>query len=322
MTIAPTGVPVGLPTTSCDAPPPPLVGGGVVATPVQTPVQSPMQVPSTAAPAVAALGASSLTQVPTGGLFASAPVTINGGAAAAPAAALPPMVAAPGLAPVAAAGAPVAAAAPTAAPARHTTHAPGGTQSDANLVESTLGILRQSPSGAQMVDRLLAVKARVNVVSDAEFNALGHGDAHAFYDPKQNAMFLRRSDLADATKQRFAAVALAHEGTHLLDDVGGVANPFIDDVAHQIQAAGGTTTAKGASIQAQALFELTMIKEARAFVFAGQVAKDLGVQTPTSDPTSVAAAGGNDQATYAKVWTSLLSSAYNPDHRSAAVRSF
>jgi hypothetical protein len=287
---------------------------------VQTPVQSPLQVPSTAAPAVAALGASSLTSVPSGGLFATAPVTLNGGAAAAPAAAVVPTTA-PAL-PAAATASPTAAATPAATPTRLTTLAPGGAQSDADLVESTLGILRQSPSGAQMVDRLLAVKARVNVVSDAEFSALGHGDAHAFYDPKQDAMFLRRSDLADATKQRFAAVALAHEGTHLLDDVGGVSDPFIEDAAHRVQAAGGTATANGAAIQAQALFELTMIKEARAFVFAGQVARDLAVPTPSSDPTSVAAAGGNDQSTYAKVWSSLLTSAYNPEHRTAAVRAF
>jgi hypothetical protein len=282
-------------------------------------MQSPMQVPSSAAPAVAALGASSLTSVPGGGLFATpvaaAPIAITGAAAAPVSPAVAP-IASP--APVAAVAAPAA----PATPQRLTSLAPGGSQADANLVESTLGVLRQSASGAQLVDRLLAVGARINVISDAEFQAMGHADAHAFFDPKSDAMYLRRSDLADASSTRFAAVALAHEGTHLLDDVGNVADPFIQQAAARVQAAGGLSTAQGIEVQKQVLFELMMIKESRAFVFAGQVAKDLAVKTPATDPTSIAAAGGNDQATYQKVWSSLLTSGYNPEHRAGAPRSF
>jgi hypothetical protein len=65
-------------------------------------------------------------------------------------------------APVATGAAPVA----TATPQRLTTVAPGGQQSDANLVEATLNVLRGSQGGAAMVDRLLAVGARINVISD------------------------------------------------------------------------------------------------------------------------------------------------------------
>jgi hypothetical protein len=151
---------------------------------------------------------------------------------------------------------------------------------------------------------------------------MGHQDAHAFYDPKVDTMFLRRSDLADTNNMRFAAVALAHEGTHLLDDVGKVSDPFIQQASQKIAAAGGPNTAAGKAAQDQAMFELTMIKEARAFVFAGQVAKDLHVTTPATDPTSVSSAGGNDMATYSRVWDALLKSGYNPEHRTATVRSF
>lgn len=208
----------------------------------------------------------------------------------------------------------------TAAPQRLTAVAPGGNQADADLVERTLGVLRGSPNGAQVVDRLLAVGARINVISDAEFQAMGHGDSHAFYDPKIDTMFLRRSDLADQSGIQFAAVALAHEGTHLLDDVAGLAEPVIRDITAKVVAAGGLGTPAGAEAREQGLFELTMIKETRAFLFAGQVARDLGVQLPATDPTATAIAGGNDQATFNAVWQRLLESSYNPSGRRATPR--
>ncbi|MCW2924636.1 MAG: hypothetical protein JWM98_2040, partial [Thermoleophilia bacterium] len=217
---------------------------------------------------------------------------------------------------------PAAPAVATATPQRLTALAPGAQASDADLVEATLNKLRTSPAGSQIVDRLLAVGAKINVVSDAEIEAMGHGNAHAVYDPKVDTMFLRRSDLANSSNIGFAAVALAHEGTHLLDDVGSIDAPFLNQATQRVLAAGGPNTAAGAEAQKQAGFEITMIKEARAFTFAGQVARQLGVSTPAADPTSVAAAGNNDQATYAKVWQSLLTSSYNPEHRAAAVANF
>jgi antirestriction protein ArdC len=202
-----------------------------------------------------------------------------------------------------------------------TSLAPGGVASDANLVESALATLRSSASGAQVVDRLLAVGAKVNVINDNEFAALGHGEAHAFFDPSNDTIYMRRSEL-QGPDHRFSAVALAHEGTHLLDDVAGVADPFVARKAQVIAAAGGLATPAGAEAQKQAIFELTMIKEARAFTFAGQVAKELAVATPANDATSISAAGANDQATYGRVWNALLTSAYNPEKRTAAVANF
>lgn len=327
MTIAPSGTSVGLPTTpgSCDTLPPPLVGGG------QSPVQSPVQVGASSVPApgtgglgapvpttpaaTATIGAATLGGAGPTAITTAAPVAVTGPLGATlPAAASVPITTAP---------ATTAATAPAAAtPQRLTTLAPGAAASDADLVESTLSVLRQSPAGAQVVDRLLAVGAKINVLSDAEIAAMGHGTAHAVYDPKVDTMFLRRSDLANTSNIGFAAVALAHEGTHLLDDVGKVDAPYVMQATQRVIAAGGPTTAAGIEAQEQATFELTMIKEARAFTFAGQVAKQLGVALPATDPTSVSVAGGNDQATYGKVFQSLLSSSYNPERRAAPIANF
>lgn len=222
--------------------------------------------------------------------------------------------AAPGATPVGAAAAPVAASAPL------TTVAPGGNPQDAALVERALGVLRQSPSGAQAVDRMLAVGAKINVISDQEFAAMGHDSAHAFYDPKIDTMFLRRSDLADEQNVKFAAIALVHEGTHLLDDVSGISAPITQEITNRVVAAGGLGTPAGIEAREQGLFELTMIKETRAFLFAGTVARELGVQLPATDPTTIAINGGNDQGTYDAVWQRLLRSSYNEQGRSAAPR--
>ncbi len=332
---APQGMATGLPAapaSSCAVTqaPPPLVGGGMPPTAVG--VTFPSAPPLAGAPS-------------TGATTATLGATTIGGAAAAPqGASFPTTNALPLLAPgvntasslpgpssvieavtggvtsVAPASASAPTAASAAAPQPLTTLAPGGNAQDAALVERTLGVLRQSASGAQIVDRLLAAGARVNVISDEEFRAMGHGDAHAFYDPKIDTMFLRRSDLADDANVRFAAVALAHEGTHLLDDVAKLSDPFVAQVSQQVAAAGGLETAQGAAIRDQSMFELTMIKETRAFLFAGQVARELGVTLPSTDPTSTAIAGANDQATYNAVWQRLLQSSYNREGRTATAR--
>lgn len=196
----------------------------------------------------------------------------------------------------------------------------GGNEQDAQYVERALEVLRGSASGAQIVDRLLAVNAKINVLSDQEFASLGHDSAHAFYDPAADTMYLRRSNLADDGNVKFAAVALAHEGTHLLDDVSGITEPVTKEIVGKVAAAGGLESSGGIEARDQGLFELKMIKETRAFVFSGAVARELGLDLPNSDPTSVAIAGANDSATFNAVWERLLRSAYNAEQRSAAPR--
>jgi len=275
---------------------PNVAGAGVVQAPFQSPVQAPVMVqgsgPLTATNTAISVPANA-GNAATAGVGALGATPINTGAA-----------------PAGASGV-----------SRMTSVAPGGTQGDANLVEATLNVLRGSASGAAVVDRLLAVGARINVISDAEATAMGHGDAHAFFDPAKDTMYLRRSDLSGANLN-FAAVAIAHEGTHLLDDAAGLAEPFIQQASNGVAALGGTATARGLEAQKQALFELTMIKETRAFVLAGQVARDLGVALPVGDPTTIAARGGNNQNTYSLVWQTLMTTAYNPDKRTAPARNF
>lgn len=253
-----------------------------------------------------------MTIAPTSCALAPAPL-VQQQAATVPSVPAPTATAA-GPAPTTTAPATSAAADATAGAGRLTTVAPGGSQSDADLVEGALETLRRSTAGAVVVDRLLATDARINVVSDAEFAAMGQDGAHAFYDPKVGAMYLRRTDLQGESGADFAAVALAHEGVHMLDDTARVDAAYV--------AAASRSIAAGSLTQEQARFELTMIREARAFTFAGQVARELGVQLPQDDPTHVAASGANDQATYAAVWAALLGSSYNPEGRAAAVQNF
>lgn len=214
----------------------------------------------------------------------------------------------------------VPAMASTPAPASMTALAAGGNASDAQLVEGTLNVLRSTPAGAHIVDRLLANNAKVNVISDAQFAQMGQADAHAFFDPNIDTVFLRRSDLA--TNQQMAAIELAHEGTHLLDDIAGLNKPLFAEAQARAQALGGTTP-QAREVEAQARFEEMIISEARAFTFAGQVAQQLGyTRLASSDPTLISARGSNSQATYAQVFQALLKGPYNTEHRTAQVRNF
>ncbi|MBC7645025.1 MAG: hypothetical protein H7123_07850, partial [Thermoleophilia bacterium] len=138
-------------------------------------------------------------------------------------------------------------------------------------------------------------------------------DAHAYFDPNVNVLYLRRDDLQRDTK--LAAIEIAHEGTHLLDHVGKVNDAFTKP--REATFAGlGAAQAKAARDQLS--FESMMVAESRAFVYAGQVARDIGWTGVAADPTSIASAGGNDAATYAKVWQQLLTGPYNNEHRTAA----
>jgi hypothetical protein len=179
--------------------------------------------------------------------------------------------------------------------------------------------LRQSQSGARLLDTLIANKANVVVLSDEEFAQDGQQAAHAYFRPANDTIYMRRSDLqADST---LSAVELAHEGVHLLDEIGNVDDTFVTSESQRI----GAITDPVARDEAtrQAVFELTMIKEARAVLYSGQIVHELGYTgLKADDPTMVAATGGNDQATYGAVWNALLASAYNPDHRTAAVKDF
>lgn len=194
----------------------------------------------------------------------------------------------------------------------------GPLSGDQQLVASALLALQQSGHGARLVDQLISQHANVLVLSDEEFAAAGEQAAHAFYNPANDAIYLRRSDLQKDV--RLAAVEFAHEGVHLLDDKGRVADAFIKSESARI-AAITDPAAREAAVQ-QTQFELTMIKEARAFTFTGRIAYEIGLQLAQGDPTGVAAQGGNDQSTYSAVWQALLGSNYNPQRRTAAIRDF
>lgn len=200
-----------------------------------------------------------------------------------------------------------------AEPAALTTVGAGGSATDAALVEHALGVLSATASGASIVNGLRGVGAHMMVMSAAEFAANGESGAHAYFDPNTTTLYLRREDLANNDK--LAAVEIAHEGTHLLDYIGHVNDAW--RAQRQQQLVGTSGAFEGAAL-AQLRFENMMVAEARAFTFAGQVAREVGWQAPYGDPTFDAMAGANDAATYGRVWQRLLAGPYNTDHLQAA----
>ena len=195
---------------------------------------------------------------------------------------------------------------------------PGAQAGDDQLVAAAFETLRQSPQGAGLVQQLFASGAHINLLSDQQFAQVGEDGAHAFYDPKADTIYLRRSDLQSNLK--LAAIEIAHEGVHLIDDKAHVGAGYLQQKSKEISQFGNT--AQGAEALKQAQFEYSLILETRAFTYTGQVARELGYDSGPADPTTIAAAGKNDQATYGKVWQALLDSPYNPEQRTATAANF
>ncbi|MCW2924634.1 MAG: hypothetical protein JWM98_2038 [Thermoleophilia bacterium] len=195
------------------------------------------------------------------------------------------------------------------------------TPADAGLVDRALGFLRQSPTGAPVLEAMTRYRVKLQVLDDARFAALGHDDAAAYYDTSTDTMSIRRSWLQD--KPEKTASLIAHEGTHAVDDASGLGAGALQSRIARIKATPGVTPAQVAQLTDQASWEVSVAKESRAYLVQGQVLRELHQDDPTKmgGAVLVAAQGANDHATYDKVFTTIVGSAeggYNPQGRKAA----
>jgi len=211
-----------------------------------------------------------------------------------------------------------------AAAGRQTTATAGRIQllspNDAPLLKTAFGELAKSTTGKPVLDALQAHGARIAVLSDAEFARLGHEDSGAWFDPQQDIMYVRRDWLQK--NPVVTASAIAHEAVHAIDDASGLLQDAKDAKARALAALGGEATpALVESRVAQAMWELSIAAETRAFVIQGQILRELGQAEKAAGPIAIAAQGANDRATYDRVFAGIVAhggSAYNPDDRTAA----
>lgn len=208
---------------------------------------------------------------------------------------------------------------------RHTTATPGRiellTPGDAALVDAALAELRRSPSGAPVLSALQQFGVRVKVLGDAEFAQLGHEGSGAWFDATQDVMYVRREWLQK--NPAATASVIAHEGVHAIDDASGLLQGAREARARQLAAMPGDSPTLIEQRVQQAMWELSVASEARAFLVQGQVLRELDqVQKASAGGAiAVAAAGANDRATYDRVFQTIVTeggSAYNPEGRSAA----
>lgn len=189
-----------------------------------------------------------------------------------------------------------------------------------SVVQNTLAVLDATPHGKLVSSGLRSSNAPIIVMTDSDFESKFHSPlAYAMYEPKDKSIYMRRTTLE--ADPRFAAVALAHEGTHYLDDVSGIESTAIQRAIDSINLL-EKDRQNDATKQKQ--WEISMIGEARAFVVSGHVARELGAKLENSDVSAIAAKSVNepDSTIYAKVWQRLLESNYNPEHRMAPPQHF
>lgn len=187
---------------------------------------------------------------------------------------------------------------------------------DQALLDAALGELGRSPTGAPILAQLERSNVQMRVLDDARFDQMDKQGSAAVYDPQQDTMFLRRSWLQKSPGK--TASLIAHEGQHALDDLGNVGMAALQQRTAAL-ARGGAVTA---AIVQQAGWEVSIAKEARAYLVQGQVLRDLGLVDPAKvgGPLLTAAQGANDRATYDAVFRGLVSSpegGYNPEGRQA-----
>jgi hypothetical protein len=173
------------------------------------------------------------------------------------------------------------------------------TPADKPLVDAMLAQLRTSQTGLQVLAGIERIGAKVTVLDDAQFEAAGHKDSGAYYDPPTDTMYVRRSDLQ--REPRRAAATFAHEATHALDDAGRVGEAYVAQETARLNATGQMNAAQVEQVGVN----LSLAKEARAFTVHTTVMRELGEQ-PEGMLSDVVRTGANDLATYQKIFGMLV----------------
>lgn len=136
-------------------------------------------------------------------------------------------------------------------------------------VQAVRAEMAKSPIAADILARLEQRGARLEVLSDAQFQQRFPGAAGVFL-PSTNQMIVPQGGLANTKKM---ALTLAHEGLHWLqDNVGNTALAGTGGALGQAIAATGAQ-GKGANAKDQANMD-----EAQSYTIQAYIARELGTQ--------------------------------------------
>lgn len=165
-------------------------------------------------------------------------------------------------------------------------------------VSRLLGTLRmRSASAAPVVDAALASGVAIRVVDDA---AIDQADPNLMgqYDPGTHMVWLRRSMLGD---ERQALQTLAHELLHAVDRGSGHDAVLRLGMSAAYEAAGWRP---GPALDRQVRYHSGLVREARAYVLASQVRRELGFE-PRSEFHRTISAGATESDAYVAAWEQL-----------------
>lgn len=202
---------------------------------------------------------------------------------------------------------------PAAAPAQPAIAA-AATPDDQQLLSNVFATMRTSATAGALAARLLASNTQLRVLDDATFDAQVSPSMSAMYDAATNTILLKRGQLAGDVQR--AAITLAHESVHALDDAQ------IDTAqALAVQQAGSMLN--GAAWLAQRDFEIHMVAETRAYMLQAQVTAELGLDSRRIFRVQPAVALDGSLRSYEQTWTAVQAmTEYNPHGRRAAPRGY
>jgi hypothetical protein len=190
---------------------------------------------------------------------------------------------------------------------------------DARTFDDAASILRHSPTGAAILDGLIARNAKVVVESPEVWRTHGYAPSVvAVTTLDDDTIHLQRDVLADPAQRTHNAVVVAHEGQHLLDDLSGVDAKWRADVNHDynIYLRRGDA-ASAAELVRQARLTHTVVAETRAYIAGGKIARELGEPESVANEYGRIAARADDPDspdTWARTEDAVLhDEVYNPE---------
>lgn len=160
-----------------------------------------------------------------------------------------------------------------------------------------------SPTASSVIQRALQTGVTVNVIPDAEADAIAGPKIMGQYDPGTDTVWLRRS-LMTGTNRRQGLQTLAHEMLHVIDRKDPRHQQMLEQLDASYRAAGLVDPAARAE---QVRYHGSIVRESRAYVYQAQVRRELGIE-PTSDFHRRVQEAPTEYEAYRIAWSQMTAS--------------
>lgn len=172
-----------------------------------------------------------------------------------------------------------------------------------DVARDPLATLASTPTGAWLLDQLRASgrMPAIRFAPDAEIDQEGRA-LNGYYEREANTVVVRDS-LRTRNPSQFTTT-LVHELFHAFDNARGLSGSIAPALDAQYRAAGWSDQqARVPQVKAHA----KLITESRAYAFAAQFSRELGMPADDLGPVAIAAIrGSSPDQSYVAAWNAIL----------------